>query len=66
MTPTLSYVDQILSYLALTFSIEHTTVIAASYKNDIATKFHIPLLILSHKESNLKSLDVEAVDSQTL
>ena len=38
----------------------------ASYKNDMASKFHIPLLTLSHKESNLEALDVEAVDSQTL
>ena len=32
----------------------------------MASKFHIPLLTLSHKESNLEALDVEAVDSQTL
>ena len=32
----------------------------------MASKFHIPILTLSNKESNLEALDVEAVDSQTL
>ena len=37
-----------------------------SYKNHMASKFHITLLTLSHKQSNLEALDVEAVDSRTL
>ena len=49
-----------------TFSIEHITVIVSSYKNDIASKFYIPLLTPSQKESNLEAVDVEAVDNQTL
>ena len=32
----------------------------------MAIKRHIPLLTPSRKESNLRALDVEAVDSQTL
>ena len=32
----------------------------------MASKFHIPLLTPSHKESNIEALDIEAVDSQTL
>ena len=64
MTRTLLHVDPIFSYLALyLFSIEHITVTAASYKNDIASRFHIPVLTLSYKESNLEALDVDAVDS---
>ena len=42
-----------------TFSVEHITAIVASYNNDMANKFHISLLTLSHKESNLEALDVE-------
>ena len=61
MTPTLLYVGPIFSYF--TFSIEYKTVIVASYNNDRASKFHIPLLTLSHKENNLEALDDEAVDS---
>ena len=32
----------------------------------MASKFHITLLTLSHKENNLEAVNVEAVDSQTL
>ena len=66
MTPTLLYVDPISVIWLCTFSVEYITVIVASYKNDIVSKFHIPLVTLSHKESNLEALDVEADDSQTL
>ena len=52
--------------LLCSFSVEHLTVIGASYNNDMASKFHISLLTLSHKDSNLEPLDVEVVDSQTL
>ena len=31
----------------------------------MASKLHIPILTLSHKERNLEALEVEAVDSQT-
>ena len=42
------------------------TIKVATDNNDLASKFHIPLLTLSHKESNPEGLNVEAVDSQTL
>ena len=32
----------------------------------MASKFDIPLLTVSHKESNLEASDVEAVESQAL
>ena len=66
MTRTLLYVDPIYSYLALYFSVEHITVIVASYNNDLASKLHIPFLTLSHSDSNLQALEVETLDSQTL
>ena len=66
MTPTALYVDPILSYLACIFSVEHVTDTVASYNNDMISKFHKPVLTLSHKESKLDALDVKAVDSQTL
>ena len=47
-------------------SVEHITVKVSSYNNNMASKFHIPLLTPSHKESNIEALDIEAVDSQTL
>ena len=66
MTPAV-YVDPIFSFFgSVPFSVEHITVIVASYNNDMISKFHITFLTLSHKESNLEALDVEAVDSQTL
>ena len=65
MTPALLYVDPISSYLALCL-FHRALVIVFSYNNDMASKFNIPLLTPSHKESNLEALDVEAVDSQTL
>ena len=65
MTPTVLYVDPIFPYLACIFSVGHVTDIVASYNNDVFSKFHKPLLTLSHKESKLNALDVEAVDSQT-
>ena len=70
MTLTLSHADSIFSYLALCLCLflclYHITVIVASYNNDMAIKFHIPLLTLSRKESNLETLGVEVVDSKTL
>ena len=63
MTPILLYVGPVFSYLALYIFVEYITVIVASYNNDRASKFHIPLLTLSHKENNLEALDDEAVDS---
>ena len=59
MTPTLLHIDPIFSYLALYIFRR----VCNSHKNDLTSKFHIPLLTLSHKESNLEALDVEAVDS---
>ena len=46
MTPTLLYVDPIFSYLALYIFHRVYNVIVAGYKNDVASKFHIPLLTL--------------------
>ena len=59
------YYMYIQSFLIWRCTVEHITVLVASYKNDMASKFHILLLTLSHKESNLGALDFEAVDIQT-
>ena len=64
MTPAVLYVDPLFRYLVLyLFRISYNR---HSQNNDMASKFHIPFLTLSHKESNLEALGVEAVDSQIL
>ena len=60
------YVDPVFSDLALYLFRRGYNVIVAIYNNDIVNNAHVPLLTLSHKESNLEALDVEAVDIQTL
>ena len=66
MTPAVLCRSNLLFFGSVPFSVEHITVIVASYNNDMISKFHITFLTLSHKESNLELLDVETVDSQTL
>ena len=58
------YIQSSLIWLC-TFPLEYITVIVASYNSDMASKFYIPLLTLSHKKNNLEALNDEAVDSQT-